>query len=103
MNEMNEIAGFGSGIVVIGLISTLIVFCIRSLVFKLDTFETNAQIIMYLAAAAVVVMGIYIYSSMLSEASKWQYLYLLFHFGLLISLLSVAIATFVQYSPLPLN
>lgn len=100
---MNDIAGFSSGIVIIGLIIALMVFCFRSLIFKLDSFEMNAQIIMYLALAAVVVMGIFIYSVMLSEASKWQYLYLLFHFGLLISLLSVAIATFVQYSPLPLN
>ena len=100
---MNDIAGFSSGIVIIGLIIALMVFCFRSLIFKLDSVEMNAQIIMYLALAAVVVMGIFIYSVMLSEASKWQYLYLLFHFGLLISLLSVAIATFVQYSPLPLN
>jgi hypothetical protein len=100
---MSDIAGFSSGIVIIGLIIALMIFCFRSLIFKLDSFETNAQIIMYLALAAVIVMGIFIYSVMLSEASKWQYLYLLFHFGLLISLLSVAIATFVQYSPLPLN
>ena len=100
---MSDIAGFSSGIVIIGLIIALMVFCFRSLIFKLDSFEMNAQIIMYLALAAVIVMGIFIYSVMLSEASKWQYLYLLFHFGLLISLLSVAIATFVQYSPLPLN
>ena len=103
VHRMNNVAGFSSGFMVLGLVSALIIYCLRGLIFKLDNFESNAQNIIYLAAAAIIMMGIYIYSVLLSDASKWQYVYLLFHFGLLISLLSVAIATFVQYSPLPLN
>jgi len=102
---MNNIAGFASGMACIGVLAVLMFYVINGLVQtrNVDTFETNMTLIMGLAMAAVIFMGIFIYSAFQSDLSKWQYIYMLYHFGFLISMVSLAMATFAQYSPIPVT
>lgn len=64
-------------------------------------FKTDIEIIMGLLVTIIICTGLFVASAVQSDVSKWQYLYFIYHIGFMISLLSLAIAIFVQYAPLP--
>lgn len=99
MDTTTLISGAGS----ICTIAALLVYVITSIARTPDkeAFKNNMEVIMGLSIGALVFVGVFVATIAQSDVYKWQYLYFIYHLGFVVAMVSLAVAIFAQYTPLP--